>query len=63
MFYICYVRVQELSPTSDTSLVKGLINLIDCLTDEFHDEAKLLQFSERETCGWLEVNNHHLMSR
>lgn len=47
--------VQELTPTSDTALVRSLMNLIDCLTDEFYDESKLEQFSERETSSWLEV--------
>jgi len=46
---------QELFPTSDTALVKSLMNLIDCLTDEFYDETKLQEFSERETSSWLEV--------
>lgn len=35
--------------------MKSLINLVDCLTDEFHDESQLEQVSERETSSWLEV--------
>jgi len=45
-----------LSPTSDTALVKGLMNLMDTLMDEFQDETKIAQMEEREIMSWLEVN-------
>ncbi|XP_041837982.1 dynein heavy chain 7, axonemal isoform X2 [Melanotaenia boesemani] len=44
----------ELSPTSDTNLVKSLMNLMDCMMDEFHDEAKIKSMSETHVCSWLE---------
>lgn len=52
---ISFFHFQELSPTSDTALVKGLMNFIDCLTDEFHDEAKMSILAEKESCAWIEV--------
>uniref|UniRef100_UPI003AAEEA19 dynein axonemal heavy chain 7 n=1 Tax=Centroberyx gerrardi TaxID=166262 RepID=UPI003AAEEA19 len=45
---------KELSPTSDTNLVKSLMNLMDCMMDEFHDEAKMKSMNERDICSWLE---------
>jgi len=45
-----------LSPTTDTALIKGLMNLMDTLMDEFQDETKIAQMEEREIMSWLEVN-------
>ncbi|KAM6955770.1 LOW QUALITY PROTEIN: dynein axonemal heavy chain 7-like [Lycodopsis pacificus] len=45
---------KELSPTSDTNLVKSLMNLMDCMMDEFHDEAKMKSMDEKDICSWLE---------
>ncbi|XP_030285119.1 dynein heavy chain 7, axonemal isoform X1 [Sparus aurata] len=45
---------KELSPTSDTNLVKSLMNLMDCMMDEFHDEAKMKSMNENDICSWLE---------
>ena len=49
------VSMQELSPTTDANLVVSLMNLIDCLSDEFRDEAKASQMEDREINSWLEV--------
>ncbi|XP_060945031.1 dynein axonemal heavy chain 7 [Limanda limanda] len=45
---------KELSPTSDTNLVKSLMNLMDCMMDEFHDEEKMKSMNETDVCSWLE---------
>uniref|UniRef100_A0A3P8WKL1 Dynein axonemal heavy chain 7 n=1 Tax=Cynoglossus semilaevis TaxID=244447 RepID=A0A3P8WKL1_CYNSE len=45
---------KELSSTSDTSLVKSLINLIDCMMDEFHNEEKIKNMKEDDVISWLE---------
>ncbi|XP_074514231.1 dynein axonemal heavy chain 7 isoform X2 [Sebastes fasciatus] len=45
---------KELSPTSDTNLVKSLMNLMDCMMDEFHDEAKMKSMNDKDICSWLE---------
>ncbi|XP_029937135.1 dynein heavy chain 7, axonemal [Myripristis murdjan] len=45
---------KELSPTSDTNLVKSLMNLMDSMIDEFYDEAKIKSMNERDICSWLE---------
>ncbi|XP_041119882.1 dynein heavy chain 7, axonemal isoform X1 [Polyodon spathula] len=45
---------KELSPTSDTNLVHSLMNLMDCLMDEFTDESKIKSMNERDVCSWLE---------
>lgn len=60
-FYYYYYEVlfwtlQELSPTSDTALVKSLMNLMDSLMEEFQDEAKITQMEDREIMSWLEVS-------
>ncbi len=47
--------MQELSPTTDTNLVRSLLNLIDCLTDEFREEARISNMEDREIVSWLEV--------
>lgn len=47
--------LQEHSPTSDTNLVKSLMNLMDCMLDEFRDQAKMKSLDERDVCSWLEV--------
>lgn len=54
-FLLC---LQELSPTSDTNLVKSLMNLMDCMMDEFHDEAKMKSMNENDIFSWLEVCVH-----
>ncbi|KAK7506434.1 hypothetical protein BaRGS_00002546, partial [Batillaria attramentaria] len=46
--------LKELSPTTDSNVVKGLMSLMDCLMDEFRDEAKITQLEEREIITWLE---------
>ncbi|XP_072334730.1 dynein axonemal heavy chain 7 [Scyliorhinus torazame] len=45
---------KELAPTSDTSLVRSLMNIMDCLMEEFTDAAKIKQMNERDICSWLE---------
>ncbi|MCJ8732203.1 hypothetical protein PDJAM_G00208530 [Pangasius djambal] len=45
---------KELSPTSDTNLVRSLMNLMDCMMDEFRDEGQMKAMSERDVCSWLE---------
>ncbi|XP_058478991.1 dynein axonemal heavy chain 7 [Solea solea] len=45
---------KELSPTSDTSLVKSLMNLMDCMMDEFHNEEKIKSMKEEDVRSWLE---------
>lgn len=57
-----YHFLQELSPTTDTSMVKGLMNLMDCLMDEFQDETKIAQMEEREIMSWLEVGKKTFLS-
>ena len=47
--------IKENCPTTDTNLVKSLMNLVDCQLDEFKDEAKISQMEEREVTTWLEV--------
>ncbi|OBS73573.1 hypothetical protein A6R68_15889, partial [Neotoma lepida] len=44
---------QELSPTSDTNLVRSLMNLIDCFMDDFTDENKQKERNDRETFSLL----------
>ncbi|XP_053328214.1 dynein axonemal heavy chain 7 [Spea bombifrons] len=45
---------KELSPTSDTNLVRSLMNFMDCMIDEFADESVIQTMNERDICSWLE---------
>ncbi|XP_034142716.1 dynein heavy chain 7, axonemal isoform X2 [Esox lucius] len=45
---------KELSPTSDTNLVNSLMNLMDCMMDEFREEGKIKGMNDRNVCSWLE---------
>ncbi|XP_008061721.1 dynein heavy chain 7, axonemal [Carlito syrichta] len=47
-------HTKELSPTSDTNLVRSLMNLIDCFMDNFADEVKVKERNDRETYSLLE---------
>ncbi|GAB0191735.1 dynein heavy chain 7, axonemal [Grus japonensis] len=44
----------ELSPTSDTNLIRSLMNLMDCMMDEFADEAKVKAMNDCDIFSWLE---------
>ncbi|XP_009641827.1 dynein heavy chain 7, axonemal [Egretta garzetta] len=45
---------KELSPTSDTNLIRSLMNLMDCMMDEFADEAKVKAMNDHDIFSWLE---------
>ncbi|XP_060786498.1 dynein axonemal heavy chain 7-like [Neoarius graeffei] len=45
---------KELSPTTDTNLVRSLMNLMDCMMDEFRDESHIKGMSENDVCSWIE---------
>ncbi|XP_051841933.1 dynein axonemal heavy chain 7 [Antechinus flavipes] len=47
-------HTKELTPTSDTNLVKSLMNLMDCLLDDFADEAKVKGKGDSEVYSLLE---------
>ncbi|KAF0873023.1 DYH7 protein, partial [Crocuta crocuta] len=47
-------HTKELSPTSDTNLVRSLMNLIDCFMDDFANEVKAKERNDRETYSLLE---------
>ncbi|KAF6028575.1 DNAH7 [Bugula neritina] len=46
--------IEELCPTSDTNLVKSLMNLMDCQMETFRDEGKFAQLDDRQAIAWLE---------
>lgn len=50
-----FALIQESSPTSDTNLVKSLMNMMDCMMDEFQDEGKTKNMDDKDICSWLEV--------
>lgn len=52
---VLLLSFQELSPTSDTNLVRSLMNLMDCMMDEFTDEAKVKAVNDHDIFSWLEV--------
>nr|XP_051704293.1 dynein axonemal heavy chain 7 isoform X3 [Oryctolagus cuniculus] len=47
-------HTKELCPTSDTNLVRSLMNLIDCFMDDFADEGKVRERNDREAYSLLE---------
>ncbi|XP_055967922.1 dynein axonemal heavy chain 7 [Sorex fumeus] len=47
-------HTKELSPTSDTNLVRSLMNLVDCFMDEFTDDVKVKDRDDREVFSLLE---------
>ncbi|XP_037706594.1 dynein heavy chain 7, axonemal isoform X3 [Choloepus didactylus] len=47
-------HTKELSPTTDTNLVRSLMNLIDCFMGDFADEVKQKGRNDRETYSLLE---------
>ncbi|XP_021255791.1 dynein heavy chain 7, axonemal isoform X5 [Numida meleagris] len=47
-------HTKELSPTSDTNLIQSLMNLMDCMMDEFADEAKIKAMNDDDIFSWLE---------
>ncbi|KAI4574863.1 hypothetical protein MJT46_004142 [Ovis ammon polii x Ovis aries] len=49
-----FAASSELSPTSDTNLVRSLMNLIDCFMSDFADEVKVRERHDRETYSLLE---------
>ena len=49
--------MKELSPTTDSNLVKSLMSLIDCQMDEFFDEGKIVQLEDCVIFTWLEVSD------
>ena len=51
---IFLMNKQELCPTSDTNLVKSLMNLMDCQMATFRDEGKFSQLDERQVIAYLE---------
>lgn len=55
IFFICCLTLQELSPTTNTNIVKSCMNLMDCMLDEFQDEESFKKLNEREVASWLEV--------
>ncbi|KAM9628836.1 dynein axonemal heavy chain 7 [Morphnus guianensis] len=45
---------KELSPTSDTNLIRSLMNLMDCMMDEFADDAKVKAMNDHDIFSCLE---------
>ena len=46
--------IKELVTTSDSNLVKSLMNLLECQFDKFLDEKKFKSFNPQEVLNWLE---------
>ena len=54
---IAYLRkggLKELSPTSDSNLVRSLMNILDCQFDKFQDAKKFAVYVSKEVFAWLE---------
>jgi len=47
-------RLSELSPTSDTNLVVSLMNIFECMTDDFAHPDILANISMSDTITWIE---------
>ena len=54
---VAYLRkggLKELSPTSDSNLVRSLMNILDCQFDKFHDPKKFASYVTKEVFTWIE---------
>jgi dynein heavy chain len=54
---IAYLRkggLKELSPTSDSNLVRSLMNILDCQFDKFQDPKKVASYVTKEIFTWIE---------
>lgn len=54
---IAYLRkggLKELSPTSDSNLVRSLMNILDCQFEKFHDPKKFASYVTKEVFTWIE---------
>ncbi|CAF0886975.1 unnamed protein product [Adineta steineri] len=54
---IAYLRkggLKELSPTSDSNLVRSLMNILDCQFDKFEDPKKVASYVTKEVFAWIE---------
>ncbi|CAF1508861.1 unnamed protein product, partial [Adineta ricciae] len=54
---IAYLRkggLKELSPTSDSNLVRSLMNILDCQFDKFQDPKKFASYVTKEVFTWIE---------
>ena len=54
---IAYLRkggLKELSPTSDSNLVRSLMNILDCQFDKFQDPKKVAAYVTKEIFAWIE---------
>jgi len=47
-------HLSELSPTSDTNLVVSLMNIFECMTDDFANPEVLANISMSDTITWIE---------
>ena len=56
-----YTALQELSPTSDANLTRSLMNIHECLLDEFKDEQKFKQLalSDQQKEAWIMVSHRN----
>ncbi|CAF4354278.1 unnamed protein product, partial [Adineta steineri] len=54
---IAYLRkggLKELSPTSDSNLVRSLMNILDCQFDKFEDPKKVASYVTKAVFAWIE---------
>ena len=54
-----YKFPKELSPTSDSNLVKSLMNIHESMMDELTDENKYKQCSPEQVEAWIMVSPTH----
>jgi len=47
-------HLNELSPTSDTNVVINMMNILECMTDEFANPEVLANISMSDTITWIE---------
>lgn len=47
-------KVRELSATSDSNIVRSLMNLMECMMDELKEETRVVNMEVHEVLSWLE---------
>lgn len=50
---------KELSPTSNANLARSLMNIHECMMDEFKDEQKAKTISDEQKEAWLMVSTSY----
>jgi hypothetical protein len=55
-----FLPLQELTPSSDSNLMRSVMNLFDTFMDDFYDEKYMQGISDLDERAQLEVSTHFI---